>query len=46
MHQMPERQAAEGGVPWSRIWIEDGPYWRETTEYLITHVGAWTGALL
>lgn len=46
MHQMLQQQAAEGREPWSRIWIENGPYWRETTEYLTTHLETWTHALL
>ncbi|MGW4484096.1 phosphotransferase enzyme family protein [Amycolatopsis sp. NPDC004368] len=31
--------------PWSRIWTEDGPYWRATAEYLEAHEGAWRTAL-
>lgn len=31
--------------PWARIWTEDGPYWRDTAEYLDTHLDLWATAL-
>ncbi|KJE25189.1 putative homoserine kinase type II (protein kinase fold) [Frankia torreyi] len=31
--------------PWARIWVEDGPYWRATSEYLAARTEVWTAAL-
>ncbi|HEY5049407.1 MAG TPA: phosphotransferase [Acidothermaceae bacterium] len=46
MHEMLQRRASAGEAPWSRIWIEDGPYWDETADYLATNSAAWADALL
>ncbi|HYN92699.1 MAG TPA: phosphotransferase [Pilimelia sp.] len=40
------RQAAEQGrQPWARIWLDDGPYWGATADYLDRHVDLWRAAL-
>ena len=31
--------------PWARIWVEDGPYWLSTADYLDAHRRAWREAL-
>jgi hypothetical protein len=46
MHEMLRRQASVGQEPWARIWIEDGRYWEETTQYLVNNTAAWADALL
>jgi len=45
MYDLLRAGARDQRQPWARIWTEDGPYWRETAEYLDTHRDHWTTAL-
>lgn len=45
MYDLLRRGAERGERPWSRIWREDGPYWRATADYLDRHTDLWTNAL-
>lgn len=46
MWEMLRRAAGEKRQPWARIWVEDGPYWGSTADYLETNAAAWHAALL
>jgi hypothetical protein len=45
MYDMLHDASAVGRDPWARIFRTDGPYWRETADYLETNVDAWDAAL-
>ena len=45
MYDMLRTAAREHRQPWARIWIEDGPYWHATADYLDAHVDLWTACL-
>jgi Phosphotransferase enzyme family len=45
MYDLLRTGAARHQQPWERIWTEDGPYWRNTADYLDAHIAAWTTAL-
>ncbi|MCW6010313.1 phosphotransferase [Micromonospora sp. CPCC 205371] len=46
MWEMLRQAAEERRQPWARIWVEDGPYWRSTADYLDANGSAWQAALL
>jgi Phosphotransferase enzyme family len=46
MHDMLRVEAAANRQPWARIWIENGPYWRDTADYLDRHADLWSTCLL
>ena len=45
MYALLRDGAAAGRQPWARIWTEDGPYWRNTADYLDRSVAIWSAAL-
>lgn len=45
MYDLLRTGAERGTQPWARIFTEDGPYWRETADYLDAHVDLWTASL-
>jgi hypothetical protein len=45
MYDLLRAGARKQEQPWARIWIEDGPYWLETSDYLDANVGLWTACL-
>ncbi|GIG04068.1 phosphotransferase [Catellatospora coxensis] len=45
MYHLLETGFRENRQPWARIFAEDGPYWRDTADYLDAHVPVWAAAL-
>jgi Ser/Thr protein kinase RdoA (MazF antagonist) len=45
MWEMLRQAADEGRQPWARIWVDDGPYWGSTADYLGANIDAWNAAL-
>ncbi|MEU8001422.1 phosphotransferase [Catellatospora sp. NPDC049111] len=46
MYHLLETGFREQRQPWARIFTEDGPYWRDTADYLDANVTVWTAALI
>ncbi|MFC7246643.1 phosphotransferase [Catellatospora aurea] len=45
MYHLLETGFRDQRQPWARIFTEDGPYWRDTADYLDAHVAVWAAAL-
>jgi hypothetical protein len=45
MYDMLRDAAAVGREPWARIYRTDGPYSRQTADYLETNIDAWDAVL-